>query len=179
MPDGCNRNPYTMSIMTKTGDKGQTGLYNGERVPKNHLRIEAVGTLDELNAHLGLLRSMGGHESLEVIQSDLFELGGLLATPGTKAGFKEPLRFLDVWAQEVEASLPPLQNFILPGGHLLSAQAHVARTVCRRAERLMVQLTPLPQDALPYINRLSDFLFLLARKFNLDTKTDEVLWTKS
>lgn len=168
-----------MSIVTKTGDQGQTSLYDGSRVPKDAPPIEEVGLLDELNASLGVVRSMGGDESapeLHRIQCELFDLGTLVAMPGSDGSMEQALKELEFRTAELEAGLPALKNFILPGGHPLAAQVHLARTICRRAEREFVKLAPQPKQGLPYLNRLSDYLFLLARKVNLDRKTEEVIW---
>ena len=176
-----------MSIMTKTGDKGQTGLSSGERLEKSDPRIEALGAVDELNAHMGLLcaQAIGKllpeefQGFLEQIQCDLFEIGAELSNLKTEADFGELLNRLEAKAKFLESQLEPLRNFILPGGHVLAAQAHVARTVCRRAERRVSALSPQPKNALPYLNRLSDLLFLLARFVCKVSKTDEVIWKKS
>lgn len=165
--------------MTKTGDKGQTGLSSGERLEKSDPRIEALGAVDELNAQIGLLRAQGVENYLEQIQCDLFEIGAELSNLKTEADFGELLYRLEAEAKLLEAELEPLRNFILPGGSVLAAQAHVARTVCRRAERRVSALSPQPKNALPYLNRLSDFLFLLARYLCKVAKTDEVIWKKS
>lgn len=161
-----------MSIVTKTGDQGQTSLYSGERVAKSDPRIEAVGALDELSAHLAGL-------GLEFIQEDLFSLGAAVADLRRN---DEP-EFLDAELKkmegdiyDMEAELPPLKNFILPGGHPLAIRAHEARAVCRRAERSLSQVHPLPKNVLPYVNRLSDFLFMFARKLNFKEGISEVIW---
>lgn len=164
--------------MTKTGDKGETGLLSGERVPKTHVRVEAIGVIDELNAILGLIQSETANSQLKTIQEDLFELGALLADTKTRGSMNEALKRLESWAYPLEESLPELRNFILPSGQGSAALAHLARVTCRRAERAMLKIENLPTGALPYVNRLSDFLFLLARKFNIDSKTDELIWKK-
>jgi cob(I)alamin adenosyltransferase len=166
-----------MKIYTRTGDKGQTSLLGGQRVPKDSLRIEAYGTIDELNSHLGLLRdhAEGGRDALLVpIQETLFSLGSRLASGNEEQAekFKVP-RILDtdITALEqamdrMDSELPEMRNFILPGGHLAASQAHVCRTVCRRAERLVVALAAseeVPEVVVRYLNRLSDLLFVLAR----------------
>lgn len=161
-----------MSIATKTGDTGETSLYSGDRVSKNHPRIEAVGMLDELNAWLGMCGE------LDWLQSELFDLGALIANPNTKKDFHEQLHGLQKKLEELEPTLPPLTNFILPGGAERASRLHVARTVCRRVERRMMGLE-LPGGCLPYVNRLSDYLFLLARKANIDEGADEILWNAS
>lgn len=161
-----------MSIVTKTGDHGETSLYSLERVPKSHLRIEAVGTLDELNAHLAGL-------GMEDLQRRLFELGAILAD--TRKGedtrtFEQELATLETQLFDIESALPALQNFILPGGCPAAIRTHEARAICRRAERIVSQIEGLPKNVLPYLNRLSDFLFIAARKFNHDAGVEEVVW---
>jgi cob(I)alamin adenosyltransferase len=166
-----------MRIYTRGGDKGETGLLGGRRVPKDSLRIASYGTLDELNSHLGLLRdhAQGRIDALIVpIQEKLFSLGSRLAS-GSEAEadkFKVPrLTDADVEAMETEMDtmdkeLPEMRSFILPGGHLAASQAHVCRTVCRRAERLVVELArdeEVPEIGIRFLNRLSDLLFVLAR----------------
>ncbi len=158
-----------MSIVTKTGDQGQTSLYSLERVAKSHLRIEAVGTLDELNAHLAGL-------GLEEIQRRLFELGAILADTRSNRTFETELATLETQLYEMETALPALQNFILPGGCSKAIRTHEARAICRRAERIISQIEGLPKNVLPYINRLSDFLFIAARKFNHDAGVEETVW---
>ena len=166
-----------MKIYTKTGDAGETGLFGGPRVRKDHVRIEAFGTVDELNSHLGVVRTHPGSGGLDDllrrIQSDLFELGAQLATPGdgaeriTAAHVETLERAID----RHEEALPPLSSFILPTGTPLAAALHVARTVCRRAERRVVKLgampdAHIPSNAIEYLNRLGDLLFVLARHAN-------------
>lgn len=161
-----------MSIVTKTGDQGVTSLYSGERVPKSDARIEAVGALDELSAHLAGLE-------LESIQEALFTLGAVVADlrrTEDEIILAEELTTLEQDIYRIESSLPPLTNFILPGGCPLAIQAHKARAVCRRAERLVSQLSTLPKNGLVYLNRLSDFLFVFARSINLKEGAQEVLW---
>jgi cob(I)alamin adenosyltransferase len=156
-----------MSISTKTGDDGTTSFFGGERAPKDHLRIECLGTLDELNAFLGAVRCAAVKpqtgEILKTIQEDIFTLSGVIA--GGTAPAPNPAR-LEGWAAELETALPPLRNFVLPGANPAASQLHIARTVCRRAERRLVSLDRaenVPTVLLRYINRLSDLLFLLAR----------------
>ncbi|MCZ8101953.1 MAG: cob(I)yrinic acid a,c-diamide adenosyltransferase [Burkholderiales bacterium] len=181
-------------IYTKTGDAGTTALGTGERRPKFDLRIEAYGTVDETNATLGLVRQHTAIEDPTVdamiarIQNDLFDLGADLCTPddGTKLDW-EPLRMVDTQVERLEreidmlnAELKPLRSFVLPGGSPAAAALHLARTVSRRAERLMVELATQPgetvgQPALRYINRLSDFLFVASRYVNGKGQAD-VLW---
>ncbi len=166
-----------MKIYTRTGDKGQTSLLGGQRVPKDSIRIESYGTVDELNSHIGLLRdhAKGQRDELLIpIQEKLFSLGSRLASGSEEQAekFKVPqITDADISALEAEMDrmdkeLPEMRNFILPGGHLAASQAHVCRTVCRRAERLVVTLAvsePVPEIVVRYLNRLSDLLFVLAR----------------
>jgi cob(I)alamin adenosyltransferase len=179
-------------IYTKTGDAGTTALGTGERVPKTSPRIAAYGTVDETNAHIGVARlHLTGQEvdaMLFRVQNDLFDLGADLCVPdrGEKLPY-EPVRISDAQVKRLEdeidmmnASLDPLRSFILPGGSAAAAALHVARTVSRRAERMMVELSSLPGEpvsapALKYINRLSDFLFVASRYVNDHGKSD-VLW---
>jgi cob(I)alamin adenosyltransferase len=180
-------------IYTKTGDAGTTGLGTGERVRKDALRIAAYGTVDETNAAIGVVRiHLGGHPGVDAklarVQNDLFDLGADLCVPdrGKKPEF-EPLRVSDDQVDRLEAEidemnseLKPLKSFVLPGGSPASAALHVARTVCRRAEREMVALAaqedePVSAAALKYVNRLSDFLFVAGRYVNDRGKSD-VLW---
>lgn len=161
-----------MSIITKTGDQGITSLYSGERVPKSDARIDAVGSLDELSAHLAGL-------NLEPIQEALFTLGAAVADmrrTEEEIILEEELAELEKKTYEIEETLPPLTNFILPGGHPLAIEAHKARAVCRRAERLVSELSTLPKNGLIYLNRLSDFLFVFARSINLKEGAEEVVW---
>lgn len=170
-----------MKIYTKTGDAGDTSLFGGTRVPKDDPRIAAYGTVDELNAFIGLARatwtSSQLDEQLGRIQSDLFDVGAHLASPGTSrfAGV-DPARIaeLEQAIDAMESELAPLRNFILPGGCAAAAQLHVARTICRRAERLVVALHD--QSSIAYLNRLSDFLFVAARFANLKHGVDDVPW---
>jgi cob(I)alamin adenosyltransferase len=180
-------------IYTKTGDEGTTGLGTGKRVRKDDQRIAAYGTVDETNATIGVVRiHLAGHQGLDAklerIQNDLFDLGADLCVPdtGEKPAF-EPLRVtadqvqrLEDEIDEMNAELKPLKSFVLPGGSPASAALHVARTVCRRAEREMVALAaiegePVSEAALKYVNRLSDFLFVAGRYVNDRGKSD-ILW---
>lgn len=166
-----------MKIYTKTGDAGHTGLFGGPRVTKDHARIEAFGTVDELNSHLGIARTLPTADTLDQllrqIQSDLFDLGAQLATPGDhdeRINISQ-VEMLEAAIDEYDGSLEPLTNFILPTGTPLAAAFHVARTVCRRAERRVVTLagrleTTIPANAIEYLNRLGDLLFVLARTVN-------------
>ncbi len=181
-------------IYTRTGDDGTTALGSGERVAKHSLRVEAYGTVDETNAAIGMARAQlgQGHDDVDAklarIQNDLFDLGADLCVPKQKAKAKrEPLRITETQVARLEAeidemneSLQPLRSFVLPGGSLGAAALHVARTVCRRAERIMVALTAEPDEpvnaaALKYMNRLSDFLFVASRYVN-DHGARDVLW---
>jgi cob(I)alamin adenosyltransferase len=175
-------------IYTRGGDKGETSLGNGERVPKHDLRVAAYGTVDEANAVLGLARlhTQGDADSmLARIQNDLFDLGADLCTPEEAEPKYPPLRILDAQVDRLEReidsmneSLAPLTSFILPGGSPAAAHLHLARTVVRRAERLMTELAlhePVNPAAIRYANRLSDHLFVLGRRLNGNGATD-VLW---
>jgi cob(I)alamin adenosyltransferase len=176
-------------IYTKTGDGGETSLGTGQRVPKFALRIEAYGTVDETNSIIGVARlDITGDldAALERIQNDLFDLGADLCTPDTGEKLEyEPLRITDAQVAKLEAeidkinaNLQPLNSFVLPAGSRAAAQLHMARTVARRAERLMVHLKqqePVSDAALKYMNRLSDFLFVAARAAN-DYGKNDVLW---
>ena len=180
-----------MKIYTRTGDDGTTGLIGGSRVKKYNIRLEAYGTIDELNSYIGLIRSMqtDGHTDhvLEIIQNKLFVIGANLATEESIDLIKKQLpckkadiELLETEMDEMNASLPELRNFILPGGCQASSFCHVARTVCRRAERHIVELAEnkeVDANLIKFINRLSDYLFVLSRKVNQDQKTAEILWS--
>lgn len=177
-----------MKIYTKTGDKGETSLFGGQRVKKTNIRIETYGTADELNSFIGLARSFGLTEQNEAIavqvQNDLFVLGADLATPPTKQAkiprigsthFEQLERFID----EVSAELAPLTNFLLPTGTQAASALHIARTVCRRAERLCIearQTEDISEDVVIYLNRLSDLLFVMARLENERSNISETRW---
>lgn len=179
-------------VYTKTGDDGTTGLVGGTRVKKYDARLEAYGTVDELNASIGVLRSYNLSQNilnlLIQIQNKLFNIGSRLASDEKGEAFtasliitEEDIKILENAIDKFEESLPVLINFILPGGELATAQCHVARTVCRRAERRILEFsesTPVQSVTIKYINRLSDFLFVLARIIALDRKVEEVKWTK-
>ncbi len=176
-----------MKIYTRTGDDGSTGLFAGERVSKNHPRMEVCGTLDELNALLGAaLAAKPAPEPATLlleIQRQIFSLGADLATAGgkstTRIGESE-VKFLEAEIDRMTAVLPELKNFILPGGTPAAAQIHVARAVCRRCERNLVAMArsePCPENSLIYLNRLSDFLFTLARFENLSRSVEEEKWS--
>lgn len=185
-----------MKIYTKTGDKGTTALFGGTRVPKHHVRIESYGTVDELNSYLGLLRDqeMDGHykKMLTIIQEKLFTVGAILATDPEKALLKsgkerlnipkisdEDIQHLEEEIDTMNEALPPMTHFILPGGHTTVSYCHIARTVCRRAERFTSFLhehEPVDASVLMYLNRLSDYLFVLARKLSFDLHAEEIKW---
>ena len=185
-----------MKIYTKTGDKGNTSLFGGKRVKKYDLRIESYGTIDELNSHIGLIRDQKIDEftfnTLIKIQNELFSIGALLATPPEKEKLKsgekrlkstiigeEDITFLESEIDKMESSLNPMKNFILPGGHPSVSMCHIARCVCRRAERITVQLSEsesINENILTYLNRLSDYLFVLARKLSVENKAHEIPW---
>ncbi len=178
-----------MKIYTKTGDRGDTSLYGGQRVPKDALRIEAYGTVDELNSVLGLARAENTDTHidgiLEAIQNDLFELGADLATPqSVERGKVTRMESRDVQGLEkviddLQERLKPLRSFILPGGSPVAARIHFARTVCRRAERTVVRLSrneDIGDTVMIYLNRLSDLLFVLARYANARAGVPEVKW---
>lgn len=177
---------YRLSrICTRTGDGGETGLGDGSRVPKDDARIDALGSVDELNSQLGLLVAAIGHDDIRTcltrIQNDLFDLGGELSIPGYELLVEEQLIDLENWLTHYNADLAPLKEFILPGGTREAAHAHVARTVCRRAERALVHLsagTDVPQLGVRYLNRLSDLLFVLARVLNHRAGRPDVQWKR-
>lgn len=171
-------------IATRGGDKGETSLGDGTRLPKDAPRIEAIGAVDEANACLGLLRLHAGpaHDALLArLQQDLFDLGADLCIPGTEGGLRittGQCARLEAELQALNADLPPLRSFVLPGGSAAAAHAHLARTVARRAERCVVHLAarePVNPDVVRYLNRLSDLLFVLGRVLN-DKGAADVLW---
>ncbi len=180
-----------MKIYTKTGDDGTTGLLGPGRVPKDSTRIDAYGTVDELNACLGVARALGLDPEADAlvgrIQDDLFAVGASLADPDPRGRFassvsREKVLELEHAIDSMEDELPPLSQFILPGGSPGAAQLHLARTVCRRSEREVVRLMHRPGDyvapeILPYLNRLSDLLFVLARAVNHRAGVADVPWT--
>ncbi len=182
----------SFKIYTKSGDTGKTSLFGGGRVAKNNLRVEAYGTVDELNAFVGLLRDIMDDEDykifLEKIQNELFVIGSLLASTSDKNNYLPELAETSIQAIEkeidaMEATLPTLKNFILPGGHVVNSYCHIARTVCRRAERQVVALsgkknTNVNPLILTYLNRLSDYFFVLARMMSLKLGVKEVEWKK-
>lgn len=179
----------TFKIYTKTGDKGQTSLIGGTRVPKHHLRIEAYGTVDELNSHIGLIRdqeiSAEIKKTLIEIQDRLFTIGASLASDPERSKMKIPdLLEADVLLleQEMDAmdeQLPELKSFVLPGGHTTVSFCHIARCVCRRAERLAIHLSEdsfVHELVIKYLNRLSDYLFMLSRKLSSELGAEEIPW---
>jgi cob(I)alamin adenosyltransferase len=181
-----------MKLYTRTGDAGTTGLFGGDRVSKGHPRLAAYGTLDELNSVLGVLAlhldpALGAQAPLAAIQRDLFALGAVLATPPAKAGQigqrltrpTWPIPELEADIDRLAAMAPPMTHFVLPGGCPASAHGHWARTVCRRAEREVVALAgrePVPPEVVVYLNRLSDWLFALARAANAKAGVEDVRW---
>ena len=173
-------------IYTRTGDSGETGLGDGSRVGKDSPRVEALGGVDELNSHLGLLLAEPIDDDVRTcllrIQHDLFDLGGELSIPGHRLLTEAQVAALETWLDRFNATLAPLKEFILPGGSRAAGLAHVARTVCRRAERSLVRLKPGDSDhglGLRYLNRLSDLLFVLARVLNRSAGCADVLWQRS
>lgn len=177
---------YRLSkITTRTGDDGSTGLGDRSRTGKDSLRIDAMGEVDELNSHIGVLLAEALPENMSrqlvLIQHDLFDLGGELCVSGSEMLRPERVAALEQVLQELNAELPPLKEFILPGGSRPAALAHVARTVCRRAERRLVALKrqeTVSDNALRYLNRLSDLLFVMARSLNRAAGTVDVLWQR-
>ena len=184
-----------MKIYTKTGDSGTTGLFGGARLPKHDLRIECYGTVDELNSYLGLIRdqeiSSDSKAGLINIQEQLFTMGAILATdPELEQSSKgkrfqtpalnlEATVFLETCIDSMNTALPPLTHFILPGGHTTVSYCHIARSICRRAERNTTKLhseQPVPTEVLIYLNRLSDYLFVLARKLSNELEAEEIKW---
>ncbi len=179
-----------MKIYTKTGDKGSTSLFGGTRVSKHHIRIESYGTIDELNAHIGLLNDLCSNPKhktfLLKIQYELFVLGAMLATEKKK---EEKLRIQTISINSVtdleneidrlNEGLPQMTHFILPGGHPTLSNCHICRCICRRAERLIVHLNeidPIDEICIQYVNRLSDYLFVLGRKIAFENNIEEIKW---
>lgn len=178
-----------MKVYTKKGDSGTTQLIGGTRVPKSSLRIEAYGTIDELNSHIGLIRDQNIDkkyvDQLLEIQDRLFTLGSLLAADPEASKMKLPevsetdVTFLEKAIDEMEESLEAMRNFVLPGGHSTVSYTHIARCVCRRAERIITDLnhnSPVDPIILAYMNRLSDYLFVLSRKLTKDLDATEQPW---
>lgn len=185
-----------MKIYTKTGDKGTTSLFGGTRVPKHHIRIDSYGSVDELNSWIGLIAdqviSKNIKKELHAIQKKLFIVGAILATDPKKAILKNgqerlniqkisglDVEFLEQAMDKMDESLPEMTHFILPGGHTTVSYCHIARTVCRRAERkttILYENEPFEETVLTYLNRLSDYLFVLARKLSMELKVEEIKW---
>jgi cob(I)alamin adenosyltransferase len=185
-----------MKIYTKTGDKGTTALFGGTRVPKSHIRIDAYGTVDELNSYIGLVKdtypNAHAKQLLNRIQDRLFTVGAILATDPEKTKLKngkdrltipkitkEDIEQLETEMDNMNEALPPMTHFILPGGHPSVSNCHITRCVCRRAERLataLYNLEPFEDEVLQYLNRLSDYLFVLARQISKDVDAEEVKW---
>lgn len=171
-------------VITKSGDEGQTGLGDGRRVSKTDIRIQAIGSMDYLNSLLGwamVVARSPVKNDLERIQQDLFDLGGELAMPGIELQLlsAERLNWLEHETEKLNESLPPLKEFILPGGTELSARIHIVRTACRNTERDIVALAETKEDSdlhKIFLNRLSDYLFVLARKVQMDEGTNEIQW---
>lgn len=181
----------SFKIYTKTGDKGSTSLIGGVRVPKSHIRIESYGTVDELNSYIGMVNDMANNEKisewLRAIQDRLFTIGSVLATnPDKEVKMKLPdvheadVTWLEQRIDEMNEVLPEMRSFILPGGQLASSTAHVARCVCRRAERICVAMHEqdeyIPELVIKYLNRLSDFLFVLARYIAHTNGVEDLPW---
>lgn len=183
-----------MKIYTKKGDSGETSLVTGQKVSKSILRLEAYGTVDELNSYLGVIAAhclkldfASEYKFITSIQNQLFNIGSQLACDSTEVASQLPqvntqiVSKMESLIDEMTAGLPDLKNFILPGGSEISAQTHIARTVARRTERICVglnQISPIPGNILVFLNRLSDYLFMLARFFNHKQKIKDVEWTK-
>lgn len=185
-----------MKIYTKTGDKGTTTLFGGTRISKDHIRIESYGTIDELNSYIGLIRDQKIHPHykniLIEIQDRLFTLGAILATPPEKEFKKngklrlqklgiteKDIELLENEIDTMEKTLPAMTHFILPGGHNTVSYCHISRCVCRRAERMVIHLNhnePIADNVIIYLNRLSDYLFVLARKLSNELNADEIKW---
>lgn len=185
-----------MKIYTKTGDKGQTSLFSGKRVSKNDPFIEALGTVDECNSSIGAAISLmqnikeieNTKKELEIVQHTLFDVGAAIATPRSQASSskiektrfdKEGIHILEAWIDKMEEELPKLQAFILPGGHPCGAILHVARSICRRAERMIIPLNQqadVSHQVTIYLNRLSDYLFVASRYVNFKLNLPETIW---
>lgn len=176
-------------IYTKTGDKGQTSLIGGTRLPKHHIRIEAYGTVDELNSHVGLLRDVIEHPNtrdlLIDIQDRLFTIGSQLAADPVKSKmqlppvFEEDIVRLETAIDEINEQVPEMKSFVLPGGHVYVSYSHIARCVCRRAERSVLRLAEseeINEIHAKYLNRLSDYLFMLSRWLTFRLNAQEIPW---
>jgi cob(I)alamin adenosyltransferase len=183
----------SFKIYTKMGDKGETSLFGGARVPKSHIRVEAYGTVDELNSYIGLLSDVvvpPQHKAvLKEIQDRLFTIGSVLASDPAKNMMTPDVKISDIQLLEneidvMDSALPPLKNFILPGGHSTVSFCNIARTVCRRTERLVIALDLIEKEdereidplSIQYLNRLSDYLFVLGRAIAKDLGVEEVVW---
>ena len=177
-------------IYTKTGDKGQTSLIGGTRLPKHHVRIEAYGTVDELNSHVGLVRDVVQDEKtvelLIAIQDRLFTIGSQLAADPEKNKMKLPsiheedITVLEKAMDEIDAQVPEMKSFVLPGGHLHVSYCHITRCVCRRAERAVLRLAEnekVDEIHIKYLNRLSDYFFMLSRSMSMKLNAHEIPWT--
>lgn len=178
-----------MKIYTKTGDQGTTSLFGGKRVSKADLRIETYGTIDELNSWIGLVRDQSVNKArndvLVEVQDRLFTIGSILATEPGNTKVKIPtlhendIQFLELQIDAMETELPPMHSFVLPGGNPSVSYCHVARTVCRRAERLTIALSEqesVTAEVIKYMNRLSDYLFVLSRKMAIELNAEETPW---
>jgi cob(I)alamin adenosyltransferase len=179
----------TLRIYTRTGDKGLTSLIGGTRVPKHHVRIEAYGTVDELNSHIGLVRDVAGQKDVETLLADiqdrLFTIGSRLAEDPEKSKMELPhisdedITRLEKAIDAIDGEVPPMRSFVLPGGHVHVSYCHIARCVCRRAERAVLRLSeehPVDEIHVRYLNRLSDYLFMLARWLVVKRNATEVPW---
>lgn len=177
---------YRLSkIYTKTGDKGETGMADGSRVAKDHIKVAAIGDVDELNSQIGLLvvetASVEMKDKLNQVQHILFDLGAELTLPEYVAIEEQHVTFLESYLDQLNSKLKPLDEFILPGGSRAAAQAHIVRSVCRRVERSLVSLNreqALNKASMAFINRLSDLLFVIARQCCADDGVEEVYWQK-
>lgn len=191
MSDKSNKPRITLSkLITRTGDDGSTGLVDGSRVPKDHLRISAFGTIDELSAFVGLaldlansLNLEGIAEKLSIVQNELYDLGSELSNPAGKVAdcriTEAQLLRLESWCKDITDRLPALTSFVLAGGTELNSRLHICRTVCRRAERAIVSLhrsEQVAENLIKYINRASDLFFALSREASLQTRSKERLW---
>jgi cob(I)alamin adenosyltransferase len=180
-------------VYTKTGDAGTTALIGGSRVPKTHARLEAYGTVDELNSFIGLLAtyvvSEADRQFLLGIQNKLFSVGSYLATDQQRTDVRQAsvisaadVEQIEEQIDAIDSQLPPLRAFVIPGGSRASSVCHVCRTVCRRAERRILSMAedyPISSELLSYVNRLSDYFFVLSRKLNLDADKEEIFWNIS